>query len=52
MALVEAARSRLTGLVGLLDTVLPDPVDELLARFVPPPSGHRDWLTVELPGVS
>ena len=46
MALVEAARHRLTGLV---DAVLPDPVDELLARFVPPPSGHRDWLTVDLP---
>jgi hypothetical protein len=46
MALVEAARSRLSGLV---DVVLPDPVDQLLARFVPPPSGHRDWLTVDLP---
>ena len=52
MALVEAARGRLSGLAGLLDTVLPDPVDELLARFVPPPSGHRDWLTVDLPGLS
>jgi hypothetical protein len=49
MALVDAARSRLTGLV---EAVLPDPVDELLARFVPPPSGHRDWLTVDLPGLS
>jgi hypothetical protein len=47
-ALVEAATHRLAGLV---ETVLPDPVDELLARFVPPPSGHRDWLTVELPGL-
>jgi hypothetical protein len=46
MALVEAARSRLSGLV---DAVLPDPVDELLARFVPPPSGHRDWLGIDLP---
>jgi hypothetical protein len=52
MALVEAARSRLAGLVDLLDTVLPDPVDELLAHFVPPPSGHRDWLAVDLPGLS
>jgi hypothetical protein len=47
-ALVEAAKHRLAGLV---DKVLPDPVDELLARFVPPPSGHRDWLTVEVPGL-
>ena len=49
LALVAAARERLGGLVG---AALPDPVDQLLARFVPPPSGHRDWLTVDLPGLS
>ena len=49
MALVAAARDRLAGLVS---SVLPDPVDELLDRFVPPPSGHRDWLLVDLPGLS
>ena len=48
MALVAAARDRLAGLVS---SVLPDPVDELLDRFVPPPSGHRDWLLVDLPGL-
>jgi hypothetical protein len=47
-ALVAAARDRLAGLLG---DVLPDPVDELLARFVPPPPGHRDWLLVDLPGL-
>ena len=47
-ALVSAARNRLAGLVA---NVLPDPVDELLDRFVPPPSGHRDWLLVDLPGL-
>jgi hypothetical protein len=50
LALVDAARDRLAGLADLVDQVLPDPGDELLARFVPPPSGHRDWLTVDLPG--
>jgi hypothetical protein len=25
--------------------------DLALAAFTPPPSGHRDWLTVELPGL-
>ena len=25
--------------------------DRALAAFTPPPSGHRDWLTVELPGL-
>ena len=25
--------------------------DQLLASFSPPPAGHRDWLTVELPGI-
>jgi hypothetical protein len=49
MALVTAARHRLAGLLG---DVLPDPVDVLLARFVPPPPGHRDWLLVDLPGLS
>jgi hypothetical protein len=49
MALVAAARERLAGLVA---SVLPDPLDELLDRFVPPPSGHRDWLLVDLPGLS
>ena len=48
-ALVAAAKDRLAGLVA---SVLPDPVDEFLDRFVPPPPGHRDWLTVDLPGVS
>jgi hypothetical protein len=59
LALVEAARSRIAdlgpGLVGgLVDSVrslAPDPVDRLLDRFVPPPSGSRDWLHVELPGL-
>jgi hypothetical protein len=48
MSLVDAARHRIAGLV---ESVLPDPLDELLARFDPPPSGHRDWLRVDLPGV-
>ncbi len=48
-ALVSAARDRLA---GLLSSVLPDPLDELLDRFVPPPPGHRDWLLVDLPGLS
>ncbi len=51
-ALVSAARDRLAGLAGLAASVLPDPVDELLDRFVPPPPGHRDWLVVDLPGLS
>ncbi len=29
----------------------PDPDDVVLAGFEPPPSGHRDWLGVELPGL-
>jgi hypothetical protein len=52
MALISAARDRLAGLAGLAASVLPDPVDELLDRFVPPPPGHRDWLVVDLPGLS
>ena len=53
--LVASARERLAGLGrgllnGLLD-VVPDPLDQLLDRFVPPPPGHRDWLAVDLPGL-
>lgn len=31
--------------------VMPDPLDEALAAFTPPPSGHRDWLAVDVPGL-
>jgi hypothetical protein len=27
------------------------PADRQLAAFAPPPPGHQDWLTVELPGL-
>jgi hypothetical protein len=55
LGLVTAARDRLADLgrdllAGVRD-VLPDRSDELLARFVPPPPGHRDWLDVDLPGL-
>jgi len=29
----------------------PEPEDSTLVSFVPPPSGHKDWLLVELPGL-
>ena len=29
----------------------PAPEDEVLLAFEPPPTGHRDWLDVELPGL-
>ena len=31
--------------------ITPDPHDEVLAAFVAPPPGHRDWLSVDLPGL-
>lgn len=53
--LVASAHDRLADLGhGILDGirhVVPDPVDQLLDRFVPPPSGSKDWLDVELPGL-
>ena len=52
--LVAGARDRLAELGrGILDGirhVAPDPLDQLLDRFVPPPSGSKDWLDVEIPG--
>ncbi len=58
-SLVDGARDRLAdighgilnGVADGLRHVLPDAGDELLDRFVPPPSGSRDWLDVELPGL-
>ncbi len=53
--LVSAARERLAGLAHQLvegvGRLLPDPRDQALARFAAPPPGHRDWLSVELPGL-
>jgi hypothetical protein len=52
-AMVAAARDRLSGVIGAgLALIAPDPVDQLLDRFVPPPSGSMDWLRVDLPGLS
>lgn len=49
-ALVAAARDRIAGVLGLVGGLV-DPLDDLLDRFVPPPSGHVDWLSVDLPGL-
>ncbi len=53
--LVAAARERISALGDQLlsgvQSLTPDPVDQLLDRFVPPPPGHLDWLRVDLPGL-
>ncbi len=53
--LIAGARDRLADLGHrLLEGVrglLPEPVDQLLDRFLPPPPRHLDWLHVELPGL-
>ncbi len=43
--LVEAATERLAR------TPDPDPQDVVVAGFEPPPPGHRDWLSLDLPGL-
>ncbi len=51
-ALVADARTRVARLDRSEDVrVAADPEDEVLVAFDPPPSGHRDWLSVELPGL-
>ena len=30
----------------------PTEADRALLAFVPPPPGHKDWLAVDLPGLS
>jgi len=42
--LLEDARTRSSEGSG-------DDADAALAAFTPPPAGHRDWLTVDLPGL-
>lgn len=54
-ALVADAQARIEEIAARNErhdgpTIEPDHVDEVLAAFVAPPSGHRDWLTVDLPG--
>lgn len=54
--LIEGAKSRLAELaekaIDLIKKVTPDPIDEMLSTFQPPPEGHKDWLDVpdQLPG--
>ncbi len=54
--LFVGARSRLASLadkaIDLVKSITPDPVDEMLSSFQPPPEGHKDWLDVpdQLPG--
>lgn len=46
--LVEDARTRVSE-AG--EGATPDDTDTALLAFDPPPAGHRDWLTVTLPGL-
>ncbi len=54
-ALVTDARTRIAQLDRQDDpagiTREPTDTDRLLDRFVPPKPGHKDWLTVTLPGL-
>lgn len=54
-ALTADARARVAEVESHADAPAvrrePDETDLVLARFSPPPPGHKDWLTVELPGL-
>jgi hypothetical protein len=55
-SLVADARTRAAGVESHVDDPdgvrrTPDPGDARLATFTPPPSGHKDWLAVDLPGL-
>jgi hypothetical protein len=50
--LIAAIEHKVRGLLsGLRDRLVPDALDGLLHRFVPPPPGSREWLGVDLPGL-
>lgn len=48
-AQVAAVERRFHALVDEARDAVGDLLGGLLDRFVPPPSGHRDWLSVDLP---
>lgn len=54
--LIARLEQRTRGLIGAavarLDGVDVLPGDLRLARFVPPPPGHADWLRIDLPGIA
>lgn len=50
-SLSSDAASRIATLEAADDGGQPTDEDAALAAFVPPPAGHKDWLTVELPGL-
>ena len=54
-SLVADARNRVARVQASGDhdgvRATPTHEDQSLASFSPPPSGHKDWLTVELPGL-
>lgn len=55
-ALVADARARIAAIAARNEAgdgpaISPDPLDETLAAFSPPPDGHRDWLAVDVPGL-
>lgn len=50
--LIAAIERKVRGLLsGLKDRLVPDALDGVLNRFVPPPPGSREWLGVDLPGL-
>lgn len=50
--LVDDARTRVSEAAGPDGTPAePDPTDASLLAFDAPPAGHKDWLTVTLPGL-
>ena len=51
-SLVEDARTRASEAAGPDGSrAESDPTDATLLAFDPPPAGHKDWLTVTLPGL-
>ena len=57
-ALVAEARTRIARIESANESqaesgirTMPDADDRTLADFTPPPSGHKDWLLVDLPGL-
>ncbi|RYB93865.1 hypothetical protein EUA93_05525 [Nocardioides oleivorans] len=49
--LVEDARTRASESGDDAEGTEPDASDAALLAFDPPPAGHKDWLTVTLPGL-
>ena len=51
LAEVDRLKESIASIEHRVDSLVADDADRSLTSFVPPTPGHKDWLTVNLPGL-